>query len=177
MGFWKGHGSHTNRTIGIFFSINLFKCTNTLKQQVSSDIYARNTMTCSDEWMCSDMFKTPGDCFQYGSVSEKQWEKFVCHCGVVLGAGAGTLILFHHTAARSKRLFGGNRFVTARLFIALFEALIEDILSTIALGVESCSKFSYIYMGSYHPSISQLLEPSNHEQLHLLATRSFFMSC
>lgn len=55
-------------------------------------------------------------------------KKFVCHCGVVPGAGAGTLILFHHTAARSKRLFGVSRFVTARIFIALFGALIEDIL-------------------------------------------------
>lgn len=34
-----------------------------------------------------------------------------------------------------------------------------------------------IYVGACHTSISQLLKASNQEQFHLLATRSFFMSC
>lgn len=87
--------------------------------------------------------------------------------GVVLGAGASTLILHQHAVVRLRRLLGQLLSVSETIHCAL-SALIEDILQTIALGVESGSKF---FRGIFFvPSISQLQEAPSSEELNLLFT-------
>lgn len=54
----------------------------------------------------------------------------------------------HSSPPRSRQVeevVEGSSFLSARLFIVLFGALIKDILSTIAPGVETGSKFSDVY--------------------------------
>lgn len=83
-----------------------------------------------------------------------QWgTKFRCHYGFVLGGGTRHSHSSPLHSRQVEEVVGGSRFLSVRLFIVLFGALIEDILLTIALGVETGSKFSDVYCSS-HPSPS-----------------------